>query len=153
MADETTEGERIIALLDDPNVVSESAYRAVHELVQDAVQSAHIAEEDDTGIRQLVVSELDNLIEWATAVKKQVEALPGPIPHAPYALSSDPRFYAWLLVDHAGRVRDAYMTEEGAQQDAVEGDTVRPRGEGVPVSCHLAPMAASFTPSDSKGES
>jgi hypothetical protein len=132
---DTTMGERIVERLQNPDVVGESAYRAVHELVQDAVQSAHIAEEDDTGIRRLVLAELDNLVEWAKEVKKLVEYLPGPIPHNDHALSSDPRYYRFLLVDHADRVRDAYMSEEGARRDAVDGDTVQPRGEGVPVEC------------------
>lgn len=125
--DPTTMGERIVEALQNPDEVSESAYRAVHGEVLDAVQTAHIAEEDDAGIRQLVLAELENLIVWAQQVKDAVEQLPGPIPHSPYALASDPKVYPFVLVDHAGRVRDAYMTEEGAQQDAWQGDTVRPR--------------------------
>jgi hypothetical protein len=72
---ETTEGERIVALLENPNMVSESAYRAVHELVQDAVQSAHIAEEDDDGIRRLVLAELDNVVEWANTIRTKIEGI------------------------------------------------------------------------------
>lgn len=121
---------RLREVLDDPDTVCESAYRAVHEAVDDTITSAaYDGTQDDGEIKEAVLSELDNVIEWAQEIRKKVEAVPGPVPYAEHALSSDPKVYPFVLVDSTGRVRDAYQTAEGAQRDAWQGDTVRPREE------------------------
>lgn len=54
--------------MDDPDKVGQSEYRILHELVQEIVEG----DGSEHGDLDLIASSMDEVIEWARAIKKDI---------------------------------------------------------------------------------
>lgn len=65
----TAQAERRVRVLEDPDLVGESSYRALYELMRDTFDSA---KEDGDDPVALMVAELDSVLEHAAALREAI---------------------------------------------------------------------------------
>jgi hypothetical protein len=66
--------DQVLDLLPDPDLVGESAYRAIHETVADALASLDDEDVAGGGAARLAVAELENFALWARELAEKVRA-------------------------------------------------------------------------------